>query len=216
MNKTDFFYFIPAVALLFNACSFDYDIVSESDSGRADIVMENIEYVRVRGGDPLVRFQAEHAQRWEDQQIMELREFTFEQLEDSGDTINAEGRAARAEVQLGSGDISLRGGVRINIESEDIIIMTSGLEWRDKEKILSGAAEDEVDIERSDGTSFSGRGFTADIRSRSWSFSGEVRGRYVEEDEDEEDDDLVSEERIMEQPLPAPYSVPLPVPAEDK
>ena len=89
-------------ALLFAACSFDYSSVSGSENEKADIVMEDIEYVRVRGGDPLVRFRAEYAERWEERQIMNLREFSFEQMEDRGDNIDAEGRAGAAVVQLES------------------------------------------------------------------------------------------------------------------
>ena len=127
-------------------CSFDYSSISGSESEKADIVMEKIEYVRVRGGDPLVRFRAEYAERWEERQIMNLENFTFEQMEDKGDNIDAEGRAGAAVVQLESGDISLRGGVRINVESEDVTIETAALEWKDKEKILTGRAESNVII----------------------------------------------------------------------
>jgi LPS export ABC transporter protein LptC len=165
------------------ACSFDYGAGTGLENTRPDIVMENIEYVRVRGGDMLARFQAEHAERWEELQIMELKNFTFEQMEDHGETVNVEGAAKAATVQIDTGDISLSGGVRISIESEDIIINTAELEWKDKEKTIKGGAEEEVDVERSDGTTFTGKGFSANIRSRTWSFSGEVKGRYVEKDE---------------------------------
>jgi LPS export ABC transporter protein LptC len=164
-------------------CSFDYGAGTGLENTRPDIVMENIEYVRVRGGDMLARFQAEHAERWEELQLMELRNFTFEQMEDHGETVNVEGAAKAATVQIDTGDISLSGGVRISIESEDIIINTAELEWKDKEKTIKGGAEEEVDVERSDGTTFTGKGFSANIRSRTWSFSGEVKGRYVEKDE---------------------------------
>jgi LPS export ABC transporter protein LptC len=115
---------------------------------------------------------------------MELRNFTFEQMEDHGETVNVEGAAKAATVQIDTGDISLSGGVRISIESEDIIINTAELEWKDKEKTIKGGVEKEVDVKRSDGTTFTGKGFSADIRSRKWSFSGEVKGRYVEKDEE--------------------------------
>jgi LPS export ABC transporter protein LptC len=172
---------------LLAACSFDYGAGQGSENERPDIVMENIEYVRVRKGDLLARFQAEHAERWENRQIMELRNFSFEQMEDHGDTVNVEGNAGAAEVQLESGDIVLSGGVKISIESEDIIISIAGLEWKDKEKTLSGNPEDEVEIQRSDGTSFTGKGFSADVRRRSWVFSGEAQGSYVEKDDEEKD-----------------------------
>ena len=169
-----------ALLLLFQACSFDYSAGQSSERNKPDIIMDDIEYVRVRGGDPLVRFQAEHAERWEERQIMEFKNFSFEQLKDRGETINAEGRAGGAVVQIESGDIELSGGVRINIESEDIIISTAGLEWKDKDKRLLGGNNDIVEIQRMDGTSFIGRGFFADARNRTWEFSGNVEGIYVE------------------------------------
>ena len=193
------FCLILSVGLLFSACSFDYGSTDGSDKSKPDIVMENLEYVRVRGGDPLARFQAEHAERWEERQTMELREFSFEQMEDHGETVNAEGRAGFAVVQLGSGDISLKGGVRIRVDSEDVTIRTAELEWKDKAKTLSGGDRDIVDIQRSDGTSFTGRGFFADARNRLWAFSGEVKGTYVEkEDEEGEGDESKSAEAGVE------------------
>ena len=171
---------------LLAACSFDYGAGTGLENTRPDIVMENIEYIRVRGGDMLARFQAEHAERWEEQQIMELRNLTFEQMEDHGETVNVEGSAKVATVQIDTGDISLSGGVWISIESEDITINTAKLEWKDKEKAINGGEEEEVEVQRSDGTSFTGKGFSAEIRSRTWSFEGEVKGSYVEKDEEKE------------------------------
>ena len=184
------------------SCSFDYGATGDSAKNKPDIVMENLEYVRVRKGEPLARFQAEYAERWEDRQTMELKNFSFEQFEDNGASINAEGRAGSALVQLGSGDISLKGGVRIRVDSEDVTIRTAGLEWKDKEKILSGGADDEVDIQRADGTSFAGRGFFADARNRRWSFSGEVKGTYVEKEDGEEAGD---EENVIIGQTPAKH-----------
>jgi LPS export ABC transporter protein LptC len=175
------------LGMLLAACSFDYGGGDGLENTRPDIVMENIEYVRVRKGDLLARFHAEYAERWEERQIMELRNFTFEQMEDHGETVNVEGNAKNAVVQTDTGDITLSGGVKFSIESEDVTISTDGLEWKDKEKSLMGGEEAEVDIQRSDGTIFTGIGFSAEIRSRTWSFSGEVKGTYGEEDEDEEE-----------------------------
>ena len=174
--------------LVITACSFDYGAGQGLEDTRPDIVMENIEYVRVRGGNILARFQAEHAERWENLQTMELRNFTFEQMEDQGETVNVEGNALAAKVLLDTGDIIFSGGVWVSIESEDITINTDILEWKDKEKTLSGGEENEVGVQRSDGTNFTGIGFSADIRSRTWAFTGEVKGSYVEEDNDEEDE----------------------------
>ena len=189
------------LALLIMACTFDYGTGDDLADSRPDIVMEDIEYVRMRGGDLLARFQAEYAERWENDQAMELKDFSFEQMEDQGETVNVEGSANSAKVFLDTGDILLRGGVIVNIESEDVTIITDELEWRDDSKTLFGAADAEVEILRSDGTNFTGRGLSADIRRRTWAFTGEVMGTYVEEDEEEDEeeegddeDDDVSEE----------------------
>ena len=181
------------VVLLLVACSFDYSDLVEEGVDRPDIVMENLEYVRVRGGEHLVRFRADRAERWEDRRAMELWDFYFEQLEhnEEGIEANAEGRAGAASVQLDTGNVFLRDGVRINIESEDIIITTGEIEWRDRERILFSAADKEVGIERSDGTSFIGIGFTANIRERTWGFTGVVSGTYVEEDDEEADEEAM-------------------------
>ena len=189
--------FFFSIAVTFTACSFDYGDTEGPDKSRPDIVMENLDYVRVRGGDPLVRFQAEHAERWEDRQTMELRNFSFEQMENHGETVNAGGRAGLAVVQLGSGDISLKGGVRIRVDSEDITIRTAELEWKDKEKTLTGGTEDEVDIDRSDGTRFLGRGFFSDARNRTWDFSGEVKGTYVEKKNEEKTEGEGTKETVV-------------------
>jgi hypothetical protein len=160
--------------------------------------MQNVEYVRVRGGDPVVRFQAEGAERYEEKQTMDLHNFSFEQFENHGDEIDAVGSAGQASVALDTGNISLGQGVIISVESEDITIETYGLDWLDKERRLLGTSSGEVNINRSDGTKFSGRGFSADARSRTWTFTSGVSGSYVEKDEDEDEDEEVSEEATEE------------------
>jgi LPS export ABC transporter protein LptC len=177
------------LSILFLAsCSFDYGNNQAASKDQPDIVMRDVEYVRVRGGDPVVRFQAEEAERFEDKQIMNLSDFSFEQFENHGDEIDAMGKAGQASVALDSGNISLGGGVIISVESEDITIETSGLEWQDKERRLFGTPSGDVNISRSDGTEFNGRGFSADARSRTWTFTSGVSGSYVETDDDEDEE----------------------------
>ena len=192
-NRLPFLFPIVLSCLLY-ACSFDYGSGQGAENERPDIVMENIEYVRVRGGDLLARFQAEHAERWEESQIMRLKNFAFEQMEDGGQTVNVEGTAGGAEVELESGDLILFDGVSVKIESEDIIINIDRLEWKDQEKTLKGNESDRVHIERSDGTSFSGIGFSADVRGRTWTFTGEVEGTFVEKGEEKATEEVIEEE----------------------
>jgi len=175
-----------AVVLL-SSCSFDYgDRTGGEERDAPDVVMENVEYVRVRSAEIQARFLAERAERFENRQLMELRNFSFEQFE-QGD-VNAFGMAGSASVELDSLDIFMADGVRLEVESEEIAIETMRLEWRDTQRILLGGGDDEVQISREDGTAFAGIGFRADARQRTWEFAGAVVGTYVHEDDDDEDE----------------------------
>jgi LPS export ABC transporter protein LptC len=163
-------------------CTFDYGDAASEKNDRADIVMENVEYVRMRDGDPVVRFRAQQAERYETRQAMELQNFSFEQCYDHGSEINAKGSAGSGLVDLDSGNIQLTQGIIIAVEAEDITIVTETLSWEDEKRVLAGSEEHKVDIQRSDGTVFSGTGFAADSRRKTWSFAGGVEGSYVDKD----------------------------------
>jgi LPS export ABC transporter protein LptC len=170
------------------ACSFDYGPSAGEGDELPDVVMNDVQYVRVRNGNPLVRFKAEGAERYESRQTMELKNFSFEQFNTAADDINAMGRAGNASVELESGNIHMKNGVRIEVDSEDIAIETKNLDWKDKERHLSAGAGEPVQIQRLDGTSFTGWGFSADVRRRTWTFTDGVQGIYIEKDDDEEDE----------------------------
>jgi LPS export ABC transporter protein LptC len=176
------FVIILLASLLVLGCSFDYGVSSAENLGLPDLVMDNVEYVRVKNGDPQVKFRAERAERYEDQQLMELRNFSFEQFSSHGGEIDSAGRAAAARVELDSGNIGISGGVSLSVDSEDITIETERLDWQDKERQLSGGQGAPVRIFRDDGTSFQGRGFKVNARNRNWEFNGPVGGSYVHED----------------------------------
>ena len=169
-----------------NSCSFDYGTQDGGDTDLPDIVMEIVEYVRVRAADPQARLQADRVARFEERRIMELHNFSFEQFGNRGDDINAIGKAGRASFEIDTGDIYMDDGVRIEVESEDISIETHWLQWKDEDRILSSGDEEEVFIYQEDGTVFSGTGFHANARYRTWEFTGGVGGTYIYEDEEEE------------------------------
>jgi len=171
--------------LIATSCTFDYGELENSERELPDLVMLNVEYIRVKSADPIARVQAERAERYEKQGVMKLENFTFEQLGDKGQEVNTQGGAGNALLEINSGDITMTNGVRIAVESEDIILATDKLEWKDEMHILSTGAEDKVDIFRENGTHFIGTGLTANARTRSFEFSGGVDGNYVQDDDEE-------------------------------
>jgi len=190
--------------LLLVSCSFDYSDQTGSDKNLPDIVMENVEYVRVRSADPQARLQAERVERYEERRIMELRNFSFEQFGNHGEEVNAYGMAGSASFEIDSGDIRMDNGVRIDVDSEELAIETRRLEWKDKDRLLTAGDQDEVNIYQENGTAFTGIGFHADARRRTWEFAGNVSGAYVyDEIEDEsaaEEDDATTEEEMSANP----------------
>jgi LPS export ABC transporter protein LptC len=154
--------------------------------------MENVEYVRVRSAELQARFQAELAERYEERRLMQLRNFSFEQF--GGDEeVNAFGRAGSASIEIDSLDMYLDNGVRIDVESEDMAIETRWLEWKDKEKLLNGGDQEEVQVYQESGTAFTGIGFHADARRRTWEFTGNVSGTYIYDDDDETEEVIIEE-----------------------
>jgi LPS export ABC transporter protein LptC len=190
--------------LLLASCSFDYSDQTGSDKNLPDIIMENVEYVRVRSADPQARLQAERVERYEERRIMELRNFSFEQFGNHGEEVNAYGMAGSASFEIDSGDIRMDNGVRIDVDSEELAIETRRLEWKDKDRLLTAGDQDEVNIYQENGTAFTGIGFHADARRRTWEFAGNVSGAYVYDDVEEEsaaeEDDATTEEEMSANP----------------
>jgi len=178
-----------AVALLpfWLACSFDYGPgVAGSDGDPPDLVMTGLEYVRVRDGKRVLGFQADSAERFEQAETMRVKELKFEQYGPEGGEPDATGSAGSAVIDLATGDVRMEGGVRIAVPSEDMTMATDRLYWQDGSRYLSGGPGEPVLIERSDGTTVTGRDFSADVRARTWRFSGGASGVYVHVPEEQE------------------------------
>jgi len=199
MKIINFFLFSFLFFLLLS-CSFDYGNQESGDSFHPDIVMNDVEYVRVRSSDLYARFLAERVERYEERRIMELRNFSFEQFGNNGEEINAVGRAGNATIEMDTLDVFMENGVRIEVESEDIAIETSWFQWRDRIKTLTGGETEKVSIFQGNGAFITGIGFRADTRQRTWEFSGFVEGTFIHEEEEEEEFDI-EENAIEETPL---------------
>jgi len=173
------------IIILFSGCTFDYGDNESSDDGLPDLIMENVDYVRVRSADPLARLHAERVERYEKQSVVKMQNVTFEQYGERGAEVNVLGSTGNAVIEIDSGDIFMDSNVRIEVLTEDIILETYQLEWRDEPKTITSGESYEVFVYRDNGTSFSGMGLHGNTRSRSWEFLGNVRGTYIYDEGDE-------------------------------
>ncbi|MDR2490224.1 MAG: LPS export ABC transporter periplasmic protein LptC [Spirochaetaceae bacterium] len=167
------------------SCSFDYETITDEDNSIPDIVLESMEWVRVRGGDPTAKLIAEKGERYEKSHIMELSNYSFEQYNTSSGAVDSVGEGGKARIELESGNIKMNENVIINVDSDDIKLDAEDLEWRDKERALSSGQYTMVHIMQDDGTDFSGAGFSADVRSRTWLFTAGAGGDFYLEDDEE-------------------------------
>jgi hypothetical protein len=150
--------------------------------------MEDLDYVRVRNGSPLARLQAELAERYEKRRRMELKNYSFEQYNTTNDEVDAIGSGGFASIELDTSNIQMSDGVEIIVDTEDITLETARLDWDDGKKFLQGGDNDQIDVEQSDGTRFTGYGFSADVRARSWLVSQDASGIYIHNEDEDEDD----------------------------
>jgi LPS export ABC transporter protein LptC len=180
--------------LSFAACSFDYDASTEGFENDPDVIMKDVEYVRMENVLPVVRIRSKEARRYEAKHAMEMDDFSFEQYnpvpsEDSEiPDINVRGAGGSVKIETDSGNLTMAGGVSIDVKSEDLSLRTESLSWEDNERLFS--APGEVTVTRSDGTELSGRNLSADTRRRRWRFEEAVSGDVVEEDEETEEDSV--------------------------
>jgi hypothetical protein len=150
--------------------------------------MEDLDYVRVRNGSPIARLQAEMAERYEKRRRMELKNYSFEQYNTTNDEVDAIGSGGFASIELDTSNIHMSEGVEIIVDTEDITLETARLDWDDGKKFLQGGDNDQIDVEQSDGTRFTGYGFSADVRARSWLVSQDASGTYIHNEDEDEDD----------------------------
>lgn len=170
------------------ACTFNYGMMQEEGEEYPDLVMDELEFVRVREGAVTLRIQAEQAARWEDSRRMEMEQMRFVQYADRDGNVGATGSAGKARVMLDSGDVALSGGVQLIVERDDLWIETAALNWSDKDRVLLGQDNELVLIKRSDGSIIRGESFGANARRRSWEFAGPLTGYYVADQESDEDE----------------------------
>lgn len=186
---------IAAVPLSFSACSFDYSALSEdSPESLPDVVMSDVEYVRVRDGKAVVRLQAESLERYEKDRRMVVKAPRFAQFSSDG-TDGAVGGASSAVIDLSSGDVAMYGGVMLSIPSEEMIIETDELSWKDDDRMLRGAADKPVLVKKADGSYLAGLGFSADARGKSWELDGSVSGTLVEEEKAVQDGEAAADDQ---------------------
>lgn len=184
-----------AAGLVLAGCSLDYDagrIAQERPEDIPETVLFQSSYTVERKSNRILVFAAERLETYPEQEKQLLFGISFEERSAEGEVLSS-GTADEAVYLTDTSDVELSGGIRFRSEAEGAEVTADYLYWSDEESRLTSRENDRVTVVRDSGSEITGLGFEADTRLKEVSFSGDVRGRLVTDDEatdhDEEADD---------------------------
>jgi len=174
---------LPVLVFFYSSCTFVYSPPEAEEYDFPNITMEDLTYIRMKDGELSAKLEAETGDRYESKHLMKLKNYKFVQYNDNGEA-DSDGHGGSAVIEISSNNIQMTDSVEINVESEDYVLKSEDLDWKDAPKTLESNGNSKVNIRRGNGTEVNGTGFFAEIRSRNWSFKSDVEGVYVNEEDE--------------------------------
>jgi LPS export ABC transporter protein LptC len=177
-----------AVAL---GCSLDYDagrIAEERPEEIPETILFQSSYTVERTNDRVLKFTAEQAESYPEQNKQLLFGLTFTERDGNGEVLSS-GTADSATYFTDTDNVELSGGIRFRAETESAEVQAEYLYWNDEEDRLTSREDERVTVIRDSGSRITGLGFEADTRLKEVSFTGDVSGTLVTDDEDNADEE---------------------------
>ncbi len=174
--------------MFFGACSFDYEqaeIAGTLSEGVPNSIVRSYTYVDIRPGQTSFQIYSLEAKMYHKEHRTTLESVFFQEIDEEGEVVT-EGEADSAVIDTQTDNVEITGSIHFASTLYEMIIETEYLYWNNETRTLEGKADREVYIERADGTTISGRGFSVNSPSRKIEFNSEVEGTYVYSDEEEE------------------------------
>jgi len=183
--------FLPALFIclfLIGSCSFDYEqaeIAGTLSKGVPNTIVRNYSYVDIRPGRTSFRIYASGAKMYHEAHLTTLEDVFFQEIDEDGEVVT-EGEAGSAEIDTQTDNISITGSIHLVSTIHEMTIEAEYLLWNNASRSLEGKPEEEVFLEKADGTTIRGKGFSVDSPSRTIQFTSAVEGVYVYSDEKQE------------------------------
>ena len=174
---------VVLLGLLFLSCSFDYreaQVPEDLEGTIPNIVLKGFRQTVVSKGKVVLRIQVEKAEGFERKKRTIFQQVEFSEFDEEGQLLT-KGRADSVVYESDTRNATVSGKVMIHSLREEGKIRAESLTWNDKERVLTSPEGDRVRLEDDKGSWIEGKGFTADLRRLSVTFSGPVRGEYVVE-----------------------------------
>ena len=174
-----------AVVAVLGACSLDYRPAQVGEE-RAESVPETVlvaaELVIVRSQARRFRVAAQRVEHYPEQRRQVFTGFEFQETDAEGAVLSS-GSADNAVYFTDSDDVEMAGNIRFHSDQQQAGIYAEWLRWNDDARLLSGAPDGLVRVEREGGSTISGIGFVADMSAGTVEFAAQVSGRLVTDDD---------------------------------
>lgn len=165
------------------ACTFDYSGASvEGEAGGAIPQVEILDVRMVIERDNRLELTARRIASFPDEGYQEFGGLEFREFGPDGE-LRLEGRAEAGTLFFDTENVELRGEVRFYSQVEEAELQSEFLYWNEAERVLSGADEDVVTLDRDDGSQLRGHGLRLDGRRNSLEFTQGVEGVFSNEDD---------------------------------
>ncbi len=178
---------LVSAALLGGGCSLNYsdaEMAEDLSKELPNSIVRNYRFVDVRSGQSSLKVYAAEARMYHKAHQTRLTDIFFQEINPEGEVIT-EGEAARATLFTQTDNVEMRGKIRFAGSAQEATITSDYLFWNNEERSLKGKPDHTVTIVKSDGTRIKGKGFTANTASEEVTFTEEVEGVYVQEDEED-------------------------------
>jgi len=154
----------------------------------AESVIYNFKQYSVKKGKIQYIITADKAETFEEDDKTIIYNMTFSQFDKEKKEV-ATGKAEKVEYNVESENAIIDGDVIFTSKTEGVSVSSTWLDWNNEKKILKGKNDVPVKLEKESGTILEGKGFQAEVETKTISFSNGMKGVFVPENKKDDKDE---------------------------
>lgn len=161
--------------LIFFSCKIDYTLGMETGEveNYPDIIMREVSQVDVQG-DQIILVEADIAEIYNKTGETRFEVVSFKELGKEEEVLRW-GNAGEIQ-QFENENMQMKGQISVNDNTENSSVEAEELFWNESEKTLKSPEDMDVSISLGEDGALSGKGFTADLKTREVQISSAVSG----------------------------------------
>jgi len=175
--------------LLLSNCTLDYndpDVKAQLADTIPETILYNITQIKVKNGNISSKIEAEKIETFKNKNIMYITKLHYMEIGKTG-AIITEGWADQATYYTDTENAEISGNIYFYSREEEAGVRANYLNWDNQKKILTSGSKEKVTVSRDDGSYVEGSGFSTDFKLKEITFSGDVKGIYIDEEQEEKE-----------------------------